>query len=499
MRGGVRADGGASVLAQLDVLQAVWRDVPDALALSDRDGIVLAVNPAYCALYGYPEEALVGHSFALIFPPEQRAWAEQEYRQVFDAGQRFAPYEATVVRADGTQRFVESRIGFVERDGQRVALLSTIRDLTAQREAEAALAAERDRLRQILDALPVAVLVGDAASLTYTLGNSTARALLGVDLVGQPLRTGPELAPGTHRLDGSAVTLDELPVARSLRLGETVSAEQLAIRAADGTERTILLGSAPLRVPAGEVAGVVAVFQDIGAVKDLERQKMDFLAAVSHDLQQPLTLIAGRADLLLRRLNRGPAAPEDLTPGVQAIRTAAAAMADQLTGLLDATRLEAGHPLDLVRTPTDLVALAQQAVAEQQAATEVHELRFESAVEALVGPWDPARLRRVLGNLLGNAIKYSPAGGEIVVWVEREDTPGGATALLRVSDKGLGIPPADLPLVFERYHRAPNVAALAGTGLGLAGARQVVQQHAGTISVESQEGRGTTFTVRLPL
>jgi signal transduction histidine kinase len=110
------------------------------------------------------------------------------------------------------------------------------------------------------------------------------------------------------------------------------------------------------------------------------------------------------------------------------------------------------------------------------------------------------RLVRVLDNLLANGIKYSPNGGEIEVSLARQDDGGAAWAVLAVRDHGLGIPAADRPRVFERFRRARNVVGLiGGTGIGLASTRQIVEQHGGTITVVSQEGVGSTFTVRLPL
>jgi signal transduction histidine kinase len=109
-------------------------------------------------------------------------------------------------------------------------------------------------------------------------------------------------------------------------------------------------------------------------------------------------------------------------------------------------------------------------------------------------------LRAVRDNLVGNALKYSPAGGTIVVWVARTDDEDTARALLVVQDAGLGIPASDLPHIFERYYRAGNVRGrIAGTGIGLASVRQIVEQHGGEVAVASREGHGTTVTVRLPL
>ncbi|NJN94428.1 MAG: PAS domain S-box protein [Anaerolineales bacterium] len=129
--------------------QAVWEIAADAMALSDADGLVLAANPAYYALYGYPPEAVIGHSFAIIFPPEYRASAEAQYRVIFNSQPVGPTYETTVQRADGTERIVESRIDFITKNGRRTAMLSVIRDITDRKRAEQTLQVSEVRLRRI--------------------------------------------------------------------------------------------------------------------------------------------------------------------------------------------------------------------------------------------------------------------------------------------------------------------------------------------------------------
>lgn len=175
-------------------------------------------------------------------------------------------------------------------------------------------------------------------------------------------------------------------------------------------------------------------------------------------------------------------------------------MAAQIDELLDLTRVQMGEALPLHGQPTDLVSLAQRVTAEQQQSTQRHSIRVEAAVEELVGTWDLTRVARALDNLLDNAIKYSPRGGEIVVTLRREGDAAGRWAVLEVRDPGVGIPEADLPRIFERFHRAGNVAGeIGGSGIGLSSAREVIEQHGGYIAVATCEGEGSTFTVRLPL
>ena len=184
---------------------------------------------------------------------------------------------------------------------------------------------------------------------------------------------------------------------------------------------------------------------------------------------------------------------------LEGIQTGAGQMAMLINQLVDITRLQMGALLELHLRPVDLVALTRAAVAQQQDGA-CRQLVVEAERPDLVATVDAERIERVLSNLIGNAVKYSPDGGQISVRVAREDGAGAGWALLAVRDSGLGIPAADLPHVFDRYYRASNVPGhIQGTGIGLASVRQIVEQHGGNVGVTSQEGAGTTVTVRLPL
>jgi signal transduction histidine kinase len=221
----------------------------------------------------------------------------------------------------------------------------------------------------------------------------------------------------------------------------------------------------------------------------------DFMATVSHDLKSPLTFIKGLASL---RRKRAQPTPDNqlLLDALEQIESSAGRMARQLDDLVDASRLQAGRPLELRREPTDLVAMAREVAREHQQTTERHVVQVESSQPVLVGDWDAARIERVLSNLLNNAIKYSPRGGAVRVRVASDEN----AAIMQVQDYGEGIPERDLPHIFERFRRGGNVEhKIPGTGIGLAGARQIVEMHGGTIRAESRVGEGSTFTVQLPL
>jgi PAS domain S-box-containing protein len=229
-------------------------------------------------------------------------------------------------------------------------------------------------------------------------------------------------------------------------------------------------------------------------------QKEEFLASVCHDVQQPLTVILAQTRLLQRQLaGGGTVEPERLAAGLTYIFAAAARMRGMTQDWLDASLQESGRPLALLLAKTELVALARQAVREHQLVSNLHQFVFEAEIPSVVVSVDETRAHRVLANLLTNAIKYSPDGGPVRVTIKETNGPDGKAAVLVVRDNGVGIPHDDLPYVFDRFHRGANVVGrFAGTGIGLANARELVELHGGTISVESEEGNGSTFVVRLP-
>jgi signal transduction histidine kinase len=373
--------------------------------------------------------------------------------------------------------------------------------LSSERAAHAHAAADRERLQQVLDRLPEAIVIVDRSE-SFAVVNTAAREVLGSDVVGRPMPVDDEPAFGAHGPDGSPIPARELPLQRSALRGEVVLGEQIVVRSAwNDRDVPLLINSAPLSDADGQPAGAVAVFQDITAIKELEHQKEEFLATVAHDLKNPLAAIKGWIQILGRRTRQLPEAERQRWQrDLGTVEGTATRMAGMIDELLDLTHLQMGRPLELRAQATDLVALARSVAAEYQQLTDAHTICVRSTLASLHGVWDQARLERVVGNLISNAVKYSPDGGEVMLSLTMEDSANGPMAVLSVRDQGIGIAPEDLARVFERFYRATNVVGrFAGTGIGLAGARQLVEQHGGSIAVQSTPGAGSTFVVRLPL
>ena len=370
------------------------------------------------------------------------------------------------------------------------------RERLSAREIEA-LAAEREA---ILDQLADGVVVADSEG-RLVLVNEASRRLHGVSALGVSVTAYAETYH-LYTMEGQPYPSNELPLARAVLHGETVERERWRIKRPDGSEIVAEGSAAPVVLADGTRYGSVLVVRDVSDQVETDRQKDAFLASVSHDLKNPLSTIRGTAQLLLRQVRRGTSpSPVEVSTALEAIESASTHMADQLTMALDETRTRMGRSLDLVRRPTDLVRLTRQLVDEYQRTTVKHRLAL-SAPEELMGQWDNQRLRRAFRNLLGNALAYSPAGGDVTVsiGVEDGDAEEGPLACVAIVDHGLGIPAADLPFVFERFRRGQNVAGrIEGSGIGLADVRDVAEQHGGSVSIESKEGEGCTVTVRLPL
>jgi PAS domain S-box-containing protein len=368
-----------------------------------------------------------------------------------------------------------------------------LREQAARAEAEAGLA----RLRQVVDVMPEGILISDAAGRVY-LSNAAAEQIMGTI----PATVLEDLTSKVRHLDGTELGAGATPLARAVFGGEVVLGEQLVVsNDVAGRDVPILVNSAPLSDGSGGAAGGVTVFQDITPLRDLERQKDEFLASVSHDLKTPATIIKGRANLLHRALARSEAVPTTtIIEGLTSIDESTIQLVRLVDELLDITRWRMGQVIELDLGPADIVDIARRLGAEYQNMSPRHTIRIETDVKRVVGDWDEARIERVMANLLSNAVKYSPKGGEISIRTTELNRDGEAWAAFSVTDRGIGIPPAEIDKVFEPYFRGSNVQrSISGTGVGLAGTRHIVEQHAGEIHVDSEVGRGSTFTVMLPL
>ena len=352
------------------------------------------------------------------------------------------------------------------------------------------------RLATLVEQLPVGIGLTDASG-KWLLTNAEMRQYVGNAL--------PSLNPAQHPQwqcfdeDGAPLPPTQWPGARALR-GETVPGMECQVQRPTDQPLWTRVSSAPFEDADGQVAGVVTVVQNIDAQKRADDEHVAFLDALAHDIKNPLGAAKGQLQLARRRADSSMPEDQRVVRNLEAAEREVDRASALLGEVLDVAHFRAGRPLEMHYAPVDLVALATAAIEELQARSPDHHLSLTSGTPALEGMWDGPRLDRVLRNLLENAVKFSPNGGEIHLSLDEEVLEDGSSwAVLRVEDSGVGIPPDDLDRIFERFQRGRNVSGISGNGIGLTGVRQIVLQHGGTISAASQEGQGATFTIRLPM
>ncbi len=360
-------------------------------------------------------------------------------------------------------------------------------------------------LLTLLDVSPDAlVIVNQAGRIEHV--NNQAEALFGYqrsELEGLQLEI---LLPERFR---AAHVLHRERYAASPRTRPMGVGLELYGRRKDGTEVPVDISLSPLQLTGTlHVLGAIRDITDRRRLEERERAarqeaeqlKDEFISIAAHELRTPLAILKGFAQTLLVQTARGkgPELANWQAEALHGIDQATSRLVELTEDLLDVTRLQARR-LTLQLEATDLIALVQRVVTRLQMTTEHHAISINTPLEHLVVQVDPRRMEQVLSNLIGNAIKYSPAGGMIEVTVrEKAETK---LALLDVSDHGIGIPAQQQSLVFGRFARADNARAygIGGTGLGLYLCRELVERHGGRIWFESVEGRGSTFFVTLPI
>jgi signal transduction histidine kinase len=251
-------------------------------------------------------------------------------------------------------------------------------------------------------------------------------------------------------------------------------------------ERDVIVNFAYQLGIAADNARLVESQQEALQVKD------QFLSIVSHELRTPLTTMKGYAQLLERKLTHEP----DSQRWASSIDAQIGRLSRLVDDLLDVTRFARGQ-FELRRKETALKPILDETVSRFRIISPQHTVRLGEVDEDLKGVWDRDRLEQVLNNLVGNAIKYSPEGGEVTVSARREND----AAVVTVRDQGIGISREDRERLFDRFYRASpeNRGGATGLGLGLYVTRRVVEAHGGTVGVNSEPGVGSEFYFTLPL
>ncbi len=353
------------------------------------------------------------------------------------------------------------------------------------------ISAERERLNAIIEYSGDGVMMINSYRIIQTWNKALAH-MTGVpaeEAIGRPCYEVLNLRTS----QGLSVCHTACPLMNPPQDGR-LYAEGLHHRA-DGLTITLADNYSPQFNEEGQVEQIIANVRDVTRLREAEELKQTLLSVISHELKTPVSIIKGYAGTLAREDAHWD--KDTLADGLAVIEEEADRLDRLINNFLEASRLQAGG-LKLQLNYVDLVEIASTAVENLRATTENHTftLDFPEDFPPLLGDYE--RLRQVLTNLIGNAIKYSPEGGLIKVGGTVE---GPGRVRVYVSDEGIGISPADHERIFDRFHRVDNRLArqTPGAGLGLFLVKAVIEAHGGRVWVDSVPGKGSIFWVEMPV
>ena len=490
--------------------RALFEHERDGVAILDENGRVLEANPKFATMLGYRMDELKGMHFMRW---EARHTLEQLRQMRSEVGPEGLFFETDHRRRDGSLYTAEVSLS-IAHWGDRDFVFLLFRDITERKQVEAELdryrrgleqeVAERTRDLEARNAQLDAIFAlspdgfvsfdagGCVASVNAAFSRMTGldgRQLLGIDESRLEQRLlaisrAPAPFPGFERLR-SALEADA-PSGRDTRRHRF----ELS-----GAGQRVL--EVELREAAGAAVSQILYARDVTHESEVDRMKSEFLTTAAHELRTPMTSIYGYAELLRAREFPAPKRQEM----VETIARQSTWMLSILNELLDLGRIEARRGADFVFERVSLESIVSEAAAAIQ--------RPEGRPAPVCPPWPPGlppptvqadrqKLRQALLNVLSNAYKYSPEGGDVLVRWRHEVRDSGQRLGVAIRDHGIGMTEAQRDRVFERFYRADPSGNILGTGLGMSIVREIVELHRGEVDVESRPGEGTTVTLWLP-
>ena len=544
-----RMDGQARVEFELRRLQNLHQSIvismTEGVIVEDASGYVTYANPAALALLGYRADELVGQHWTIFVPPDQQTTAEQADARRHN--HQTDLYEIDVLCRDGRRLTVEvsgsprydtltgdfagSLAVFTDisqrkladqasarRAAEFSALYETSLEINSQPDLPALLNTIVERTARLLD-VPMGGLYlveEDGTSLRLAVSYGLPQAYIGLrvqsgeGVAGRVALSGQPLVVENYRTwEGRLAVYDDEPFGRILGMPMKVRGRVVGVIMADDDKPGICddhqlhlislfadqaaIAVENFRLFQAEQQRAAALAEALQHQQEMDRLQQEFVQSVSHELRTPLTIVRGHAELL-EDGGLGELQEEQLAAvKIIANRTR---MLSELVGEVVAA-LEMQHRT-LERQYVDVVELAGQVKAEfkvlAQGNGQLLGAEIDPACPGVQG--DRLALRRVFDNLLGNALKFTPAGGQITMRVHGDDSH----AILEVSDTGIGIPEGMVERVFDRFYQVEtgSTRRSGGVGLGLALVKEIVEAHGGSVKASSRLGAGTTFTVVLP-
>ncbi len=491
------------------ILLSIWENSDEGMRLTDSKGIIVAANPTYCRLVGKTSEELIGCLFTSVHADvenfEKMAHTYEshfiERRAELQSERRFVLWTNDTIN-------VEINDSYVETDDGHMLMLSRFRDIAIEKLTQNALTESESKYRGLF-ANSVMPMFQSTVEGKLVNANRAMLKLLGYN-------NFYELAELEIARDIYAQSDERKAVTEALhRKGYVVNAE-LTLKRKNGKILTVLENARTLYDENGKVIGYEGILEDITARKSMEKKLQEYVWALeksksaltelnaqkdklfsilSHDLRSPFSSILGFCDILLKENEQ--LTNEDRLQFIAYIQEAAQDQLALVNKLLDWSRLESGHAR-IEQTEIDIQDIVKKSINSLLGMAHQKQVKLQTTLPANIAVrGDRYMLGQVFGNLIGNSLKFTPAGGAITIELIKEQSDQW---VIGVRDTGIGIPEEDLHKLFkieEKYTRK-GLQGEKGTGLGLPIVHEIILKHNGTIDVKSHFGAGTIFSITLP-
>ncbi len=449
------------------------------VVISDLNHIFEA-NDAFLEIVGYTREDLAARhiNWVAMTPPELLPLDMKAIQELKERG-TFTPFEKAYYRKDGS--LVPILIGGAVLEKDPLQWVCFILDISEQKQLEHALRESEERMRLALKGAAIRVYQQDR-DLRYKWIYNPLQPHTVKDIVGKTDADILEAEEAAHI------------IALKKRVLETGQGYHEVVKATrHGGLRYFDLSIEPLRDGKGEMIGVIGTSRDVTEQVEIEKRKDDFISIASHELRTPITVLKGYAQLLTKQLDKQ--GTQEQVSMLKIIETQSSKLVRLIDELLDASKIQMGR-LDFEEKPVDLDVLVHETVEMLQANISTHILHISGATHAVI-EGDKDRLSQVITNLITNAVKYSPQANNVHITLSSTEK----AALISVRDYGIGIAKAHQKHIFDRFYRVhdSNHKIFKGLGMGLYIAHDIIKRHGGDLTIESEEGTGSTFIVSLPL
>ncbi len=488
--------------AEQSLLEALMETIPDDIYFKDREGRFLRINRAKALRSGLTDPRLArGKTDADFFQTEHADASLAQEREIMESETPLVDEVERLVWPDGHSSWVSAtKVPLRDHAGQIVGTVGISRDITKHHETEEALHVERDRLRTLIDNLPDHIFIKDRNGRFVTV-NSTLVLSLGKE-------SEAELVGRSDRdiFDSATAKIFEADDQRVMTTGLMLFNREEELVTSEGFRRTILTTKVPLRTTTGEIVGLIGICRDIterklaeeelrrakDAAEVASRAKSDFLANMSHEIRTPMNAVIGMTELLL-----GTEVQSEQREYLETIRDSADSLLGIINDILDFSKIESGK-FELESYPIEVREWLGDAVRTLGIRAHAKKIELAFEIEEAVPQFilgDGLRLRQIILNLVGNAIKFTEAGEVLVSVKVAQQNEEYVKLHFIVRDTGIGMTPEQLSRVFEAFEQADTsmTRRFGGTGLGLSISSRLASLMGGQIKAQSVFGQGSTF------